>query len=138
MKSRIPVFLDSDVIISSLVSPTGAAKILMHQASVIRFTSDLAIIEQSNVVEKLGIDPQEYENLKKLFFVTPVAKDDVKKFARAVVTPLDAHIVAGTVASRVKFFVTYHAKDYRAEVIHKSWDIIVITPGSLLQYLRSR
>ncbi len=138
MKSRTTLFLDSDVVLSALLSPRGAAQMLMHQASVIRFTSDLAIVEQSNVIEKFGIDLQEYQNLKKLFFVTPVMKDDVKKFTRAVFHPLDAHIVAGAVASKAKFLVTYSLKDYRAEVINKSWNIIVITPGFLLQYLRSQ
>jgi len=139
MKPRIPLFIDSDVVISSLLSPTGAATMLMHLPSVIRFTSNLALTEQSIVVERLGIHPQDHVTLmKKLFFVTTVLKEDVKKYARTVNDPLDAHIVAGAVASKTKFLVTYNTKDYRAEIIKKSWDIIVITPGFLLQYLRSR
>lgn len=139
MKPRISLCIDSDVVISSLLSPMGAAAMLMHLPSAIRFTSNLALIEQSTVVERLGIDPRDHVNLmKKLFFVTSVIKEDVGKFAHTVNDPLDAHIVAGAVASKTKFLVTYNTKDFRAEVINKSWNIIVITPGFLLQYLRSR
>ena len=139
MKSRTPICIDSDVVLSSLLSPTGAAKMLMHLPSVIRFTSNLALTEQSIVTERLGIDPNEHTHLmKKLFFITPLDKDSVKTYAHAVNDLFDAHIVAGAVASKTKFLVTYNTKDYRQEVINKSWNIIVITPGFLLQYLRSR
>ena len=49
----------------------------------------------------------------------------------------DAHIVAGAAESKAHFLITYNIRDFKIEKIKKDFDIIVLTPGMFLQYLRS-
>ena len=46
-------------------------------------------------------------------------------------------LVYAAVQAHVRFIVTYNQKDFRSERIKDDFRIIVLTPGQLLQYLRS-
>lgn len=60
------------------------------------------------------------------------------EYAKYVNDPTDAHIVAGAVNSKSRFLTTYNLKDFKIELIKREFDIIVLSPGTLLQYLRSK
>ena len=60
-----------------------------------------------------------------------------KEFCDYVDDVDDAHIVAGAHQTKARFLVSYNLKDYRIDHIKKDFGIIVLTPGLLLQYLRS-
>ncbi|MBI4137232.1 hypothetical protein HY469_04175, partial [Candidatus Roizmanbacteria bacterium] len=59
----IRVFVDSDVVISSLLSKTGAAYLLMHDARITRFVSDVSFSELKRVTGVLRLSQKELQKL---------------------------------------------------------------------------
>jgi predicted nucleic acid-binding protein len=135
------IFVDSDVIISSLLSESGAAFHLLNQEVKLDFfVSNLSVIELEEVAKRLGIDLKKLKSLiEKRFSITRLEKVDKirKNFANYVFDINDAHIVAGAKASEARFLISYNVKDYKIERIKEDLDIIILTPGQFLQYLRS-
>ena len=139
--AKVKVFIDSDVIISSLLSPTGASHIIVDSSDLRSCISNFSLEELNRVVGKLGVDKNKLGRLLKSGLKTikiKLEKEEIlDKFSIYTNNVEDAHIVAGAKVSKSKFLVTFNTKDYTIEKIGKDLGIKVITPGGLLQYLRS-
>lgn len=142
MSSNI-LFIDSDVIISFLLSSSGASHHLIKSSSVKKFISSLSFIELEIVIKRMGLDRQLLNllisdgtiNITKLKNNIAQIK---KKYLSYVKDENDAHIVAGTVESKAKFLITYNVRHFQINKIKEDYKIIIMTPGSFLQYLRSK
>ncbi len=123
------VFVDSDVVISSLISNTGAASELINNLDIKKIISNLSIKESEIVKLRLNIN-------KPLPMLETIVIDNVKKYSTYSIDPNDAHIVAGADQAKVRFLITYNLKHYKIDKIKRDLNIIIMTPGMFLQYLR--
>lgn len=138
----LKVFVDSDVIISSLISSSGAAFLLLNQTDELElFVSNKSLQELEKVTERLQIDYARLTHLIRERFTVVQLDNSVKelkeKFAEFVLDINDAHIVAGAKKANAQFLISYNTKHFKAEKIKEDFNIIVTTPANLLQYLRS-
>lgn len=134
------VFIDTDVIISSSLSQKGAAYELLDQFSIKPFISNFSIEEAYRTSKKIKINLRRLQKqLKKCNEVSISQNISTieKKYKSYVKDITDTHVVAGAVASKSRFITTYNLKDYKIEKIKRDLDIIVLTPGLVLQYIRS-
>jgi len=134
------VFVDSDVVISSLLSRTGAAYLLMHDGRIVRSISDMSIVELTRVAWELHIPEKELGRLVRSQCNVVKIGDNEKALTRMTQFTLDkgdAHIVLGVVEAKAMFLVTYNTKHFLIEKIREDLGIIVLPPAFLLQYLRS-
>lgn len=135
------VFLDSDVVISSLISDNGASSMLMHKKSVAKFISSLSYKEIMIVVDRLNLNKVSLQSiLKENVYVTKLKIDNKKaknKFKKYVNDLEDSHIVAGAVGSKANFILTFNLKHFNINEIKEKFKINILTPGNFLQYLRS-
>ncbi len=136
------IYLDSDVIISSLLSTKGAANYLINNSTDVKKTiSSLSADELEIVIEKLGISLPKLDTLikKKL----TVFKSELsflgthKEFQHYVRDVNDSHVIAGAVQSKSDFLITYNVKDFRKDLIKNELDIVILTPALFLQHLRN-
>ena len=136
------VFLDSDVVVTSLLSEKGASFFLLNETATDLFISSLSIKELKIVIKRLDIDQQKLNLLieKRLKVVDLKETQEIikKKYQNYVLDQNDAHIIAGAVAAKTKFLLTYNLKHYKKEKIKEDFDIILFPPASFLQYLRSQ
>lgn len=137
----LKIFIDSDVVISSLISSKGAAHTLIHETNIKSFISNKSIEEIKRVAQELNIDDKPVkEVIEKKFSITKI-RDSIKKikeyYKEYVKDSNDAHIVAGAHLANVKFIISYNQKDYNSEKIKENLNIIMMTPAKFLQYLRS-
>lgn len=134
------VFVDTDVVISSLLSDKGAAFLLFQQKNLKIHISTYSLKESEIVVKRLHIDRKKLNALVMKIHIIPL-KQTVEKiretYTHHVSDINDSHIVAGAKMGGVKFLVTYNVKHYKTEKIMRDFGIIVLTPGTFLQYLRS-
>jgi predicted nucleic acid-binding protein len=135
------IFVDSDVIISSLLSSSGAAYRLLHTDAVASVISSISQKEIEIVVERLGIEKRDFTKLSQDVLeivqleTSVVAREQI--FQEYVLDINDAHIVHGAKEAEVRFLITYNLKDFKIERIKEDFNIIILTPGQFLQYLRS-
>lgn len=139
---QIPaVFVDSDVVISSLLSESGAAHLLMNKADLKRYVSNISRKELKIVGDRLNLNKDKLgATIKTRFEVVELetTTNQLKeKYADYTSDVNDTHIVAGTVKSKVKFLILYNLKHFKMDKIKKDFNITVTTPGRFLQYLRS-
>lgn len=136
------VFIDSDVIISSQISSSGAANILLHQKDIIPVISSHSQSELDIVVKRMNLDLDLFGQLiQNRLKIIPLNKkiDELKLEYQPYVTDInDAHIVAGAHAAGVKYLVTYNLRHFQIEKIKNRLNILTMTPAQFLQYLRSR
>lgn len=142
MTGKIKVYFDSDVIISSLISDLGAAYILLKTSGIKPIISDLQKKELKTVAGRLKLDLNKLKSLidEKLDMVK-VKRGKFKtgkRFLKYVLDPNDTHIVAGIAASGADFFVSYNQRHFLTDKIKTDFKVVSLTPGQLLQYLRSR
>jgi len=142
--SSVRVFVDSDVVISSLISQKGAAHLLLFTkiSQLVKFyLSNFSLKEQKVVVGRLKINAKKHSGLVKERLILVKLEDSlrvIKKDYRDYVNDLnDAHIVAGARKAKVDFLITYNQKDFKKEEVKKDFGIIILSPGLFLQYLRS-
>lgn len=136
----IRVFVDSDVVISSLISKTGAAYLLMHDARIVRFISDISLSKLTRVARVLDLSQKNLQKLvhtKCRIIAIGDSKSELKRMTKYSSDINDAHIVLGGKRAKVKFLVTYNIKHFRTEKIREDLRIIILQPAFLLQYLRS-
>lgn len=135
------VFVDSDVVISSLISSKGAAHLLLNQQKGNFIISDISQKELGRVIDRLGINQDKLQALiKKRLKVVKLTKDISKiknDFQIYSSDPNDVHIVAGAKAAKAKFLLTYNLKHFQRQKIYDDLSIVVLTPAQYLQYLRS-
>jgi len=140
MTSKLEVFFDSDVIISSLISNKGAAYLLLNTTAVKPIISDIQKEELTIVAKRLNLGLDKLNNLiEKRFLVTKIKnprREVEKGYLEYVLDPNDAHIVAGIVASKPSFFVSYNLRHFKIDKIKTDFKAISLTPAQLLQYLR--
>ncbi len=131
------IFLDSDVIISSVISSLGAAYLLIHEVKDLdKFISNISLEELSIVANRLNIAPPRLKSLINNRFEIVNLKDS-REFSKYTFDFNDSHIVAGAKKAKVKFLITYNIRHFNIEKVKQDLDIMVITPGKFLQYLRS-
>ena len=137
----IKIFLDSDVVISSLISKKGAAYLLLNSKNLEYFVSNFSIKELNVVVGRLDLDRVSLNNLIKNRFKQIKLKETAgklkDKFNEYVLDINDAHIIGGAQKAQVKFLISYNIKDFKVDNIKKDFNIIIATPANFLQYLRS-
>lgn len=137
----IRVFVDSDVIISSLISRNGAAYLLMRDARIDRFISDVSFAELKRVAGVLHLSLKDLQKLVQTrcnVVAIGESKNDMLRRMKEYASDInDAHIVLGARQAKAKFLVTYNMKHFRTEKILDDLGIIVLPPAFLLQYLRS-
>lgn len=138
----IRIFVDSDVIISSLLSSSGAAYMLLNETKATRlYLSNFSIAELEPVTARLHIKPDKLSlliagRLTRLEIAQPYEAIQ-KQFADYVLDSHDAHIVAGAKQAGAAFLVSYNVRHFQAEKLKHDFKIILMTPGTFLQYLRS-
>jgi predicted nucleic acid-binding protein len=136
------VFVDSDVIISSLIPKSGAAYTLLHDTSHIElYISNYSVLELRRVVGRLNISPEAFSKLIASRLNTievdlPYEKVQ-REFADYVRDPNDTHIVASAKESEAIFLVSYNIRHFVTEKIKEDFQVTLLTPGLFLQYLRS-
>jgi len=142
MKADLRVFVDSDVVISSLISSSGAAFLLLNQSKRDKLVvSNISVKEMRIVVlrMRLGINKLE-ELLEERLIIIKLKQKAVefrKTYGNYVTDVNDAHIVAGAVIAKAKFLITYNVRHYKTEKIRSKLEIVILTPAKYLQYLRS-
>lgn len=139
--SPIIAFLDSDVVISSLLSKSGAAFALVHHEMVEPVISDASYQEMTIVAERLGIPRKNLASLASKRFhlvkIDMLPKHAENQYRQYVIDPNDAHIVAGAVAAHATFLISYNLKHFRADRVKFDFDLLLLTPARFLQYIRS-
>lgn len=137
------VFVDSDVVISSLISDKGAAFLLLNtQDSGPRFfITQYSLNELEIVTQRLGIPRKNLAMLVETSLETvriSMSRERIEKiYARYVVDTDDAHVVSGAREAKCRFLLTYNIKDYKSDKIKAKFNIILMTPAMFLQYMRS-
>lgn len=135
------VYVDSDVVISSLISKIGAAHILLFDAPIVPILSDLSVRELERVAMELHIASNALKKLLKykctIVRLSEKIEISLKKYRAYCLDPNDAHVVAGAFLAKTPFLITYNMKHYKVEKIKQELGIIVLTPATFLQYLRS-
>ena len=136
------IFINSDVVISSLISSSGAAYFLLNQSKMRPVISSISLKELRIVVERLKIEPEKLEMLVKNHFkVFPLIKElrEIKEEYAQYVTDIDdAHIVAGAYSAKVKYLISYNLKHFKKDKMKNELGLILLTPALFLQYLRSQ
>jgi len=143
--SAISAFVDSDVIISSLISETGAAYYLLEKKvdlvdDLVFLWSNYSAEECKKVCKCLNLDIDllfERTTFLRQVQLRNSLEEIQRQFAQYSLDKDDCHIVAGAVAAKVNFLITYNKKDYLIEQLKKDFSMIVFSPGEFLQYLRS-
>lgn len=137
------VYVDSDVVISSLLSKKGAGYFLLHkqrdEKKLQLYISNWSKKEIEKVSRRLEIPskPSEAFRAFELIRLGSDVKKLKKEFGQYTNDPNDSHIIAGLAKSKADFLVTYNFRDYKVEKIKRELNAIVTTPGKLLQYLRT-
>ena len=142
MTSKLEVFFDSDVIISSIISNKGAAHLLLNSSAISPNASDIQQQELFIVANRLDLNLGRLNNLIKDKFrimKIKIFNPEIKKsYLKYVLDPNDAHIVAGIATAKPSFFVSYNLRHFKIDKIKTDFKAISLTPAQLLQYLRLR
>jgi len=137
------IFVDSDVVVSSLISKTGASYFLLNEPieQTELMISNYSKKELQLVVKKMNLSQKKLKKTLKgsNLFNLRNNSTEIKKSHNKYVSDLnDAHIVAAAEESGSKILLTYNQRHYRREKIKRDLNIIVMTPGQFLQHLRSK
>ena len=136
------VFFDSDVIISAVLSTKGASYLLTQHPNIEKLITNYSLVELQIVTNRIGLDKSKLDKIIQSSFIVKELTDKFSviqaRFERYVNDPYDTHVIAGASISECSFLVTFNLKDYQVVKIKNELNIIIITPGHLLQYLRSR
>ena len=145
----LKIFVDSDVVISSLISKSGAAHLLLFKKDSFKTTTNIQFYisniskeEIKGVIKRLDLGESDFYlliknnlNVVKLMHTSLQLK---KEYINYTNDPDDTHIIAGSKAAEAKFLISYNIKDFKLEKIHRDFDITLLTPAQLIQYLRSK
>lgn len=137
---QIKVFLDSDVIISALLSTTGASFEVIKNSKIKRAISKIIKEELDEVTKRLRLNFFDKDLLRNMETLSLglTKKEIIKIYSPYVIDPEDAHVVAGAHKAKSRFLLTHNTKHYLASKIRNDFGIIVMKPGIFLQYLRSQ
>jgi len=136
------IFVDSDVVISSLISNLGASYQLINNKNIVCFISNISHHELILVAKRLNLNDKKLKTIIKKRFKTVKLLQNLKQiksdYNNCIKDLNDAHIVAGSVKSNVDFLITYNVKHYEINKIKEKYNIKIMTPGTFLQFLRSK
>lgn len=136
------MFLDSNIIISSLISKTGASYELLSNADhliIISNYSDKEILRASKRLKRFNLsDTRIHEAIIKIRQVkVPITIAQIKKkYSNFVIDIDDSHVIAGAIYSKSSYLLTYNIKHFKVEKIKEELNIIVTDPGKYLHSLR--
>lgn len=138
----IAVFVDSDVVISSLLSASGAAYLLLYKTEALTLMlTTVSVDECARVIKRLGLDVMRLTDfVRKHCTVIPMNTTLTAwktTYGGYVYDTNDAHVVAGAHAANVRFLLSYNTKHFKVDRIKNDYGIIVMKPAEFLQYLRS-
>lgn len=138
MGKRIKVFVDSDVVIASIISKKGAGYQLIEDERVERWISTLSVKELGKVTKRMGLENKKLEERIKRCKKVELVKGEVGSgdWENYVYDPFDRHVLAGAVRAGVDFLITYNLKGFKKLKIKNRWGIICMEAGYFLQYLR--
>jgi predicted nucleic acid-binding protein len=135
------LFIDSDVIISSLLSTSGAAFFLLNKSPIKAIITTISLRELQIVMKRMNINEKKLQSLiKKRLEVVNLTQSLVKikkEYSKFVTDENDAHIVAGSHHAKVKYLITYNLKHFNADKINKELDVLIMTPAIFMQFLRT-
>jgi predicted nucleic acid-binding protein len=138
----LKVFIDTDVLITSLISKTGASYFLIKKTNVKLVASNFSKDEAYRVVKRLNLSKTSLDKTLKNRFSSTTIKEPMKKvktkYQKYVLDINDAHIVAGAKEAQAKFLITYNIKHFDVEKIKNDLKILVMRPAQFLQYTRSQ
>jgi len=137
---KIQVFLDTDVVISALLSKTGASYELIKNPKIIKVVSKTVKKEIKEVTKRLNIDSQKTKAVLKKINATSLnltKKEVLEEYNKFVFDEKDSHVVAGANRAKSRFLLTHNLKHYRVDKINAKFGILILKPGNFLQYLRS-
>lgn len=136
--------IDSDVVISSLISVSGAAYVLLNDKSdkLTAYVSNFSTVELELVVDRPHLSLNKVDLLQLLTELNIVDikmsnQDILREFTEYVTDINDAHIIAGAKLAKASFLITYNTRHFKAEKISQDFGVILLTPGKFLQYIRS-
>lgn len=139
--NTIRIFVDSDVIISSLLSKKGAAYLLLNKQKSNLVITNLSREELEVVTKRLKIEKTLLQNLIKNHLKVITLKKKISEikedFKIYTIDVNDTHIVAGAASAKAKFLLTYNTRDFHRQKINNDLGIIILTPAQYLQYVRS-
>lgn len=143
MNMALKVFVDTDVVISSLISEQGAAFLLLTQTDELDLlVSNISVQEIEKVVKRLNLSSEKAKNLIHRRFSVFQLKETVKEikisFADYVLDNGDAHIVAGAKSAQANFLISYNIRHFKRDKLKEDFNIILTTPANFLQYIRSQ
>lgn len=132
------VFIDSDVVISSLLSQSGAAHLLLKTTDTTRFISTISLKELRVVCKRLHISQIKLETLvRKGLTILQLEEKIHTHYEQYVTDANDAHIVAGAVKAKTTYLISYNLKHFKKDAIKDTLGILLMTPAMFLQFLRS-
>lgn len=135
------VFVDSDVVLSSLISSKGAANFLLNEVDLELAISNVSLFEIERGIVKLSLDKNQLKSLVKNRLKFIELKESTKKikedFKNYIFDEDDAHVVAGAQRAKAKVILSYNLKHFNKQKISEDFGITVLTPSQYLQYLRS-
>ena len=138
---EIKVFLDTDVIISALLSDKGASYKLLNDTKFNKIISKAITEEINEVSRRENINKEAVRAILKKTIITPLflfKEKLLKSYSKYVFDEEDSHVVAGAYISKSDFLLTHNLRHYHAVKIRNDLGIKVMRPGDFLQYLRSQ
>lgn len=135
------IFIDSDVVIASILSERGASYFLLHAPlHVDRYISNYSLSELSVVIKRKSLDYNSLDMLLasgvEVFQMRENLNSIKRKFNKYTLDIDDCHIIAGCINSSSTFLITHNTKHYKTELIKRDFGIITMKPGRFLQYVR--
>lgn len=136
---QIKVFLDSDVVISALLSQKGASFEILKNSQFKKIITEAIKVEVGEVAKRLNIflSPKDvFQGIEVISLQLDRARL-VETFLPYVLDEEDSHVVAGAQKAKVNFLLTHNVKHYHKEKIKDDFKIVTMKPGYFLQYVRS-
>lgn len=135
---QIKVLLDSDVVISGLISSRGAAFQLMNENKIHKIISNNIKTEVDEVIKRQRIKVSRKNLLQN---VEVVNLKEIKTRIIEVYFPYvfdieDSHVVAAAHKTGVDFLLTYNVRHYDIKRIKSDFNVLTMKPGNFFQYLR--
>ena len=130
------VFVDSDVVVSAIMSSAGASHLLLTSQEITPIISSTSYSELTTVVKRLDLKIGKLDKLVREH-LHKIELSDTTQYQKYVLDQNDAHIVAGAHLAKTKFLITYNVKHFKIDKIKEDLGIVILTPGLLLQHLRS-
>lgn len=137
---EIKVFLDTDVLISALLSDKGASYKLINEMKVKMIISKAIVAEITEVARREDIDKAAVRTIlkkTKLIHLLFPKQKILQKYSKYVFDEQDSHVIAGAHISKSDFLLTHNIRHYHVVKIKNDLGIKVFRPGDFLQYLRS-